>query len=346
MSNERAPVRRPVTETKPHAVLVMGPGVREQVFGAAALERLDELATVHDEVLHELTGPAADRALAGAEVLVTGWSCPAIGADLLERAPRLRLIAHAAGTVKTFLDPEVLRRGVRVTSAADANAVPVAEFTFAAIVFGAKRVFSLAHRYRTEGTKRDFSGMPWLGTHRITVGLVGLSRIGRRVADLLRLLEAEVLVYDPYADPAEAAALGVAMVDLDTLVRRSHVVSLHAPDTPETRRMLDRRRLALMMDGAVLVNTARGALVDHDALLAELTRGRIDAILDVSDPEPLPPGHPLFGLPNVLLTPHLAGAQGNELARLAECALDEVARYRAGRPLRHEVTADELDRMA
>ncbi|NRQ35582.1 hydroxyacid dehydrogenase [Nonomuraea sp. NN258] len=324
----------------------MGPGVREEVFAADGWARLAELADLHDDVLHELGSPAAVRALAGAEVLVTGWGCPRLGAELPDLAPRLRLIAHAAGTVKTFLDPAVLRRGVRVSSAADANAVPVAEFTFAAIVFGAKRAFTLAHRYREHGTKRDFSGMPWLGTHRITVGVVGLSRIGRRVAGLLRSLEAEVLVYDPYVAQDEVAALGGTSVDLDTLVRRSHVVTLHAPDTPETYRMLDKRRLARLRDGAVVINTGRGSLIDPDALLAELTSGRLDAILDVSDPEPLPPGHPLFSLPNVFLTPHLAGAQGNELARLARSALDEVARYRAGLPLRHEIRADELDRMA
>ncbi|MFI6296288.1 hydroxyacid dehydrogenase [Nonomuraea sp. NPDC050790] len=326
---------------RPRAALAMGPGVRESVFSGGVLDRLARLVDLHDEVMHEVD----EKVLAETEVLVTGWGCPPFDERLLGAAPGLRLIAHAAGTVKTFLDPVVLRT-VRVSSAADANAIPVAEFTFAAIVFGAKRAFTMAHRYRTEGSKRDFSGMPWLGTHRITIGVVGMSRIGRRVLALLRNLDAEVLVYDPYADPGEAAALGGRLTDLDTLVRRSHVVTLHAPDTPETHRMIGRERLALMRDGAVLVNTARGALVDTLALAEEVTSGRLDAILDVSDPEPLPPGHPFFALPNVFVTPHLAGAQGSELARLADSALDEVARYCSGRPLRHEIHIDELGRIA
>lgn len=344
MRNERALTEAPEARLRPRAVLAMGRGVREEVFAGGALDRLADLVDLHEDVLHDLDTPSA--ALAEAEVLVTGWGCPRLDAELLRLAPRLRFIAHAAGTVKTFLDPLVLRRGVRVSSAADANAIPVAEFTFAAIVFGAKRAFPLAHRYRTSGAKRDFSGLPWVGTHRITIGVIGLSRIGRRVLGLLRGLDAEVLVYDPYADPAEVTALGGHPTDLDTLMRRSQVVTLHAPDLPETYRMLDRKRLAMLPDGAVVVNTARGALIDQEALLEEVTTGRLDAILDVSDPEPLPPGHPLFALPNVFVTPHLAGAQGNELARLADSALDEVARYAAGSPLLHEVHADELGRIA
>ncbi|MGW2216082.1 hydroxyacid dehydrogenase [Nonomuraea sp. NPDC001684] len=346
MGRQEAPVRPPHTRPRPRAVLAMAPGVREEVFGHEALRRLGELTELHDQVLHEVGSPDALRALAGAEVLVTGWGCPKIDAGLLDRAPGLRLVAHAAGTVKTFLDPAVLERGVRVCSAADANAVPVAEFTFAAIVFGAKRAFTLARRYRERGTRRDFSGLPWLGTRGITVGLVGLSRIGRRVMGLLGGLDADVLVYDPYADPAGIAELGGMAVDLDTLVRRSHVVSLHAPETRETRRMLDARRLSMLRDGAVVVNTARGGLVDTDALVKEVRSGRLDAILDVSDPEPLPAGHPLFDLPNAFVTPHLAGAQGNELGRLAESTLGEIARYAAGLPLLHEIDRGELDRMA
>ncbi|WP_272868247.1 NAD(P)-dependent oxidoreductase, partial [Mangrovactinospora gilvigrisea] len=143
-----------------------------------------------------------------------------------------------------------------------------------------------------------------------------------------------------------AERLGAAPVDLDTLARRSQVVSLHAPDLPETRQLLDRRRLALLPDGALVVNTARGALIDTAALAEEAASGRLDAVLDVTDPEPLPPGHPLFDLPNVLLTPHLAGALGNEVPRLGEAALAELHRYAAGQALDHEVRPEDWDRIA
>jgi phosphoglycerate dehydrogenase-like enzyme len=227
--------------------------------------------------------------------------------------------------------------------------VPVAEFTLAAIILGAKRAFPLSHLYRARRTHRtdaDLDQHVWIGTHGITVGVVGASRIGRRVVQLLRTLDAEVLLYDPYVGDAEAELLGATRTDLDTLVATSDVVTLHAPATPETRHLLDARRLDLMRPGTLLVNTARGPLVDTQALLPHLVSGRIDAVLDVTDPEPLPSGHPVWDLPNVFLTPHMAGAQGNEVARLGALAVDELARYARGMPLEHPVLLEDLERIA
>ncbi len=335
---------------RPRTVLVMSTGLLDDVFPPAVRSRLEETADLLDPaVISEFGSPAALRALSGAEVLLTGWGCPPVDAALLDRAPGLRAVIHAAGTVKTFLSPAAFERGIVVSSAAAANAVPVAEFTLAAIIMGAKRVFPLAGLYRARRTHRtaaDLDRHAWLGTHGLTVGVVGASRIGRRVIELLRVLDAEVLLHDPYLGAAEATALGVTPVDLDTLVATSDVVSLHAPDTPETRGMIDARRLGLMRPGTLLVNTARGPLVDTEALTGHLVDGRLDAVLDVTSPEPLPPGHPLWDLPNVFLTPHLAGAQGNEVGRLGALAVDELARYARGEPFGHPVHRADLGRIA
>ncbi|MCF6476980.1 hydroxyacid dehydrogenase, partial [Nonomuraea sp. MG754425] len=121
---------------------------------------------------------------------------------------------------------------------------------------------------------------------------------------------ARVLLSDPYAGEEEAARLGARTVPLDELCRAADLVTVHAPELPETRGLLDGRRLALLRDGAVLINTARGALIDTDALVRHCAAGRISAVLDVTDPEPLPAGHALLGLPNVLVTPHISGARG------------------------------------
>jgi phosphoglycerate dehydrogenase-like enzyme len=187
---------------------------------------------------------------------------------------------------------------------------------------------------------------PDIGNRARTVGLVGASRVGRRVIELLRPFELRVVVADPFLDDAEAARLGVERRELDELLAEAHVVSLHAPALPATRHMIDRRRLALMRDGAVLINTARGALVDHDALTDVLRSGRIAAVLDVTEPEPLPPDSPLFSLPNVVLTPHIAGALGTEVTRLGDAAIDELSRYAAGLPFEHPLRAEDLDRVA
>jgi phosphoglycerate dehydrogenase-like enzyme len=135
-------------------------------------------------------------------------------------------------------------------------------------------------------------------------------------------------------------------VELDELCARSHVVTLHAPALPSTRHMIDAARLALLRDGATLVNTARGVLVDTDALTAELLTGRISAVLDHTDPERLPDESPLYTLPNVFMTPHIAGSVGNELARLGAAAVAEIERFAVGEPFRHAVGWHDLEHSA
>ncbi|MET8571589.1 hydroxyacid dehydrogenase [Streptomyces sp. NPDC004783] len=328
----------------------MDPGLLDVVFPPPVRARLEEVAELGSPcVIGEFDSPEAVAALSAAEVLLTGWGCPPVDAELLERAPAVRAVIHAAGTVKTFLSPAAFDRGIVVSSAAAANAVPVAEYTLAAIIMGAKRVFPLAGMFRSRRTHRtgaDLDRQHWLGTHGLTVGVVGASRIGRRVVELLRILDAEVLLYDPYVTHDEALRLGVTPADLDTLVATSDVVTVHAPDTPETRGMIDARRIGLMRPGTLLVNTARGSLVDTEALTPHLVSGRLDAVLDVTSPEPLPGGHPLWDLPNVFLTPHLAGAQGNEVGRLGALAVDELGRYATGAAFAHPVHREDLGRIA
>jgi phosphoglycerate dehydrogenase-like enzyme len=256
-------------------------------------------------------------------------------------------VIHAAGTVKGHVTEACFDRGLVVSSAAAANALPVAEYTLAAILFASKRVFRIQRRYRERRAWRAWAQeFPDLGNFGKTVGIVGASRIGRRVMELLRQFEHRVLVYDPHLDEEDARELAAQPVELDDLLRGSDVVSLHAPSLPETRHMLDARRLGLLRDGAVLVNTARGALIEPAALERELVSGRIDAVLDVTDPEVLPADSPLYDLENVLLTPHVAGALGPETRRLGELAVTEVERLARGEPPAHAVRRDDLSRIA
>ncbi|GAA1118957.1 hydroxyacid dehydrogenase [Kribbella jejuensis] len=290
-------------------------------------------------------GEVADE-LAAAEVLLTGWGCPRITGDVLDAAPKLRAIVHAAGTVKTFVDPVVFERGVEVSSAAAANAIPVAEFTVAAVVLAAKRAFRHRDWYRGSGFKRPLPGAPILGTLGTTVGVLGASRIGRQVIERLRSLDVDVLVSDPYLSRAQAVALGARWCALPELFAASDIVTVHAPLLPETRGLVTAELLAAMPDGGVLVNTARGPVVDHVALEQECVSGRLDAVLDVTDPEPLPPDSPMLRLPNVFITPHLAGAMGNESTRLGDAAVAELERLATGHPLAHGIHRDDLGRIA
>lgn len=335
----------PGTRGRPSALLVMDPGTFALQFRSEQIDRLAALADLGDPVvLHALDTPQELARLADVEVLLTSWGAPALDATRLAAAPRLRAVIHCAGSVRGLVGPEVWARGIVVSSAAEENAVPVAEYTLAAIIMAGKKAPFLAATARLDrdGWSQAVS-RGTLSNHGRTVGIVGFSRTGRRVVELLRILDtADVLVSDPYADPAEVAAAGGTLLPLDEVLRRSEILSLHAPALAETRHMLGARELSLLPDGATLINTARGALVDHEALLVECAAGRIDAILDVTEPEPLPHGSALYELPNVMITPHVAGSLGSETRRMSNHAIDELERLLAGRALATPVTASGL----
>ncbi|GAA1571382.1 hydroxyacid dehydrogenase [Kribbella sancticallisti] len=331
---------------QPTVMLAMNESSRVRVLVPAIRDRLDQVARVlpvgpGDSFLED---NAVRAALSEVDVLLTGWGCPAITPEVLNAAPKLKAIIHAAGSVKGFVDPAAFERGIQVSSAVVANALPVAEFTVATIVLSGKRAFRLGAEYKLSKHKPDPSQLP--GNYGTTVGLLGASRIGRMVAERLRAFDLEVLISDPYLTAAEAAELGAELVELDALFSRSDILSVHAPLLPETVGLVDARLLGLLKDGSVLINTARGRIVDAAALEHECRSGRIDAVLDVTDPEPLPPDSPLLELPNVFVTPHLAGAVGNEVARLGELAVSELERFAAGAPLHHAISPAELGRIA
>lgn len=337
-----------MTQERPQLLVAMSNGVYRQMFDPELHARLDALADLGTpRTVESFTEPAALRRLAETEVLLTGWGCPALDSDVLSHAPRLRAVIHTAGTVKEHITDACWDRGLVVTSAAEANAVPVAEYTLAAVLNAGKRVAAYAAAYREQPGNYSCRGrLPETSNYQRTIGLVGFSRIGRRTAELLRPFDFEVLVADPYADPADVSSYGATLVELDQLLTRSHTVSLHAPKLPATYRMIGSKELARLGDHATLINTARGSLVDTAALTRECLTGRIFAVLDVTDPEPLPASSPLFHLPNVVLTPHIAGAMHSETRRLAELALNELDSLVHGTPLRHEIHRSSLSRIA
>ena len=332
-------------KARPALAFAFGPFGIEKLFATADTARLKQACRMPGELpIRDFSTAAARQILADTEILVTGWGCPMIDAAVLDTAPKLRLIAHAAGSVKHFVAPEVFERGVFVTNAADANAVPVAEFTLAAILFANKQVFRFRRDYTS---KRSFIGVSQqydgdAGNWEKRVGIIGASRIGRRVIELLRPFGIEILLHDPLVDASAARRMGATLVPLDELMKSCDTISIHAPLLASTRGMIDAGMLARMPDGATLINTARGGIVDSAALEAELVSGRLWAILDVTEPETPPVDSPLYTLENVLMTPHIAGAIGCERHRLGRLVVEEIERYLAGEPLRHSVTIEGL----
>ncbi|MER5950678.1 hydroxyacid dehydrogenase [Streptomyces sp. NPDC001904] len=323
----------------------MGAEVVERVFPPALRARLGRSVRLAPRPLTgPLDSPGAADVLAATEILVTGWSCPPLTPQVLSCAPRLKAVVHAAGSVRPLVTDAVWERGLLVSSAADANAGPVVAFTVAAVTFAVKNALATAARYADAWPRFDERS----GADGRTVGVIGASRIGRRVIEALRADAAgyRILLCDPYVDEAGAARLGAELTDLAGLCRRSAVVSVHAPELPETRGLVSAGMLRLIPDGGTLINTARGALVDTDALAAECATGRLSAFLDVTEPEPLPAGHPLLALPNVLVTPHIAGAQGTEVERLGRYAVEEVERYVTGRGFAGRTDRGDLARVA
>jgi phosphoglycerate dehydrogenase-like enzyme len=332
---------------RPQLAFAMLDGLVDRAFTAAQLDRLRAAGDIVDPVpLSSFADHRAAAVLGSADVLVGHWGCPTLTEEVVAAAPRLALFAYAAGTVKWQVTDAVWDRGITVTSAAAANAVPVAEYTVAAILLANKGILLFRELLRDPTATVPLDGNA-VGNYHQRVGLVGASFVGRRVIELLAPYDLDVAVFDPYLSRDEAVALGVEKVEsLEDLCGSVDVLSLHAPDVEATRGMIGAPHLAALRDGAVFVNTARPALVDQAALEAELGARRISAVLDVTEPEPLPSDHPLLALPNVFVTPHVAGALGNELHRLAELAVEEVERHARGEAPRHPVRREDIDRIA
>lgn len=321
---------------RPHVVVLAGnEALLDALFPEPLRARLTGLAEAQFLSCTAWEEPVVRQALSGADVLVAGWGAPLLGQAELDDAPRLRAVLHAGGWAGSVVDlGEAARHRLALSDAGDANAEPVAEFTLSAILAAGKDLDRSVRIYRERQAFIDREAeFPQAGNYRRTVGIVGASRIGRRVLQLLRPFDLEVLLSDPTITPEEAAPLGARHVKLDELLRRSDIVSLHVPVTEQTKGMIGAGELALLQSGATLINTSRGAVLDQEALVEEIRNGRLKAILDVTEPDPLPAGHPLFTLPGVVLTPHMAGAVGLEISRLGEFVLAELERLLQGREL-------------
>lgn len=309
------------------------PELLQQLMSPEAMAALTDVADFRGPVFEDFASPQAQALLPDVEVLITGWGCPKITPQILEASPNLQAIIHAGGVISDKVQYVPAGRSITASNARDVNGGPVAEYTLAMILLANKQAFEISRLYRNrQGEVDREKEFPAAGNYRKTVGLVGASRIGRQVIELLNPFHLEVLVHDPYLDAAEASTLGVELVPLDQLISRSNIVSVHVPVTPETTGMIGAAELALLRDGGTIINTARGEILDQAALESELVSGRINAILDVTVPEVLRPNHSFYDLPNVFLTPHIAGSMGTELLRMGDHVVAELERYVAGEP--------------
>ncbi len=316
------------------------PSHTARVFRPDVYQRLyREFDVTAGDTEERWTSETLAQRIRGYDAVVTGWGSPAFTAAVLENADRLRIVAHSAGSIKGLfprdvVESHVVPRGLTVFSANGAIALNVAEYVVGAMIMVPRRFVEQTSVIRNSDSWRDPSIPPnALYLRGATVGLVSASTVGREVVRLLRPFDVRILMYDPYLSERDAGRLDVEPVELERLFERSDIVSLHAPSIPATRHMVGAGQLARLRDGALLINSSRGSVLDHQALTREAETGRIRVVLDVTEPEPLPADHPLRRLPNVYLTPHTSGAGAYGYFRIGEMTMEALEAHFADRPV-------------
>ena len=310
--------------------------------------RIRARADFSDEIYSskDLDDPALAGLFARTRVIFSSWGMPALTEKQIEaHFPNLEAVYYAAGTVQYFARP-FLKRGVRVFSAA--NGVPVVEFTVAQIVLAGKGYFQSLRRYRERDRKAAFAyTMSLPCNYNIRVGILGAGVIGREVMARLKAYQYEVLAYDPYVSDEVLSSLGAKRASLEEIFSTCQIISNHVANLPATVGMIDGKLLHSMLPNAAFINTGRGAQVVESELIAALKAcPDRTALLDVTWPEPPEEGSEFYTLPNVFLTPHIAGSQNNEWARMALYMVEEFERTEDHLPVRYEVTEKMLETMA
>ena len=337
--------------SKPKLLYIPTNSHTEKVFKKETYQRmLDRFDVKVNDTGSNYTTEKIAEEIKGFDGLVTGWGTPHLGEAIFENADKLKIIAHSAGSVKGFLrgvvEKYIIPRNICVFSANKAIAYNVAEATIGLLIMTCRRFMDHALVIRSgrwHSPEVPSNGLFLTGS---TVGIVSASTVGRIVIDLLKPFKVKTLVYDPYLSDWDAGRMGVEKVELDDLFARADFVSSHAPSIPETDKMIGAKQLKALRDGGVLINTSRGSVIDHDALLAELQTGRISAALDVTTPEPLPPDSPFRKLTNVILTPHVSGAGFYGYFMIGASTLQALEDFFADKPVEGAVDFGRFSTLA
>ncbi|MCD6321975.1 MAG: hydroxyacid dehydrogenase [Clostridiales bacterium] len=311
-------------------------------------ENIDSMRAFGDVVICKtVDGPDEQTVMElikDADIAISSWNCPKMTLSILENAPGLKLLLHAAGSVKGIVSDELWARGIRVSGAAAALAKGVAETALGLTISSLKNFWNLSNVTRYGGWNDQNDTVREI--YDVTVGVIGAGYAGRHYIKLLRNFDVEILLFDPTLDEDECKMMGTKKVELFNLMKDSDVVSVHAPSIPATHHLINAENLATMKDRAILINTARGTIIDEAALIAELKLGRISACIDVTDPEPPAESNELRSLPNVILTPHIAGSVNNGKKRIGDLIISELESYLKNGTLNYEIRPENLPNLA
>jgi phosphoglycerate dehydrogenase-like enzyme len=312
----------------------------ERIYGPDEQRDIAERVTLAAPRLDETTYHTWRGKLDEVAAIFSGWGMVKMDATFFEVFPNLKVLFYGAGAVDKFITEDVWARDVHIANANVANGVSVAEYTAAQIYLCLKQTWRHAAQVKQARAFAE-ARAPVAGAYGSTVGIVSLGAIGRLVAERLCNSDLRLIAYDPFIDPKRARELHVELVSLNVVFAQADVVTCHTPWLPETEGMLHGNLFRHMKLNACFINTARGAVVNEPELI-EVLREREDlfAVLDVTHPEPPLPDSPLYDLPNVLLTPHIAGCMGPECRRMGRAMVEELDRWLRGEPLRSRVTRE------
>lgn len=325
--------------------LVLSPELRLQEVCSAKCRTLlnEHFDVTWNETGKDYTQEELASMVRDAELILTSWGSPSLNEDIVNQAVNLRAVAHAAGTVKHLVPRAIFKRDVRVFSAASRIALSVGEYCLAALLATLRHLPAFDTTLHNGGWREaGLKGKELTGS---TIGIISASSTARAFLKLLAPFQVNVFIYDPYLSEEAADQLAVKRATLEEIMS-CPIISVHAPKVPATERMLTRELLARIPDGAIFMNSSRASVVDAQAFIEELTSGRFHAILDVFEKEPIPLDSALRSLPNVLLTPHIAGASVQGHLSLMEEVVQDVIKAFNGDKTCYEVSERMWDVMA
>jgi len=324
--------------TKPKGIYILDPNIFDTIYGSKERRELQQLLDIPDRVFSADEAKNCPALLEDVEVIFSSWGGPRLDAPFMTQVPRLKAFFYGAGSVRSIVTDEFWEKNIPITSAASANAIPVAEFTHAQIMLSLKRLWWCMRETQRMGSWPD-SRWDVPGAYGSTVGIVSLGLIGRMVREKLRSSDVQVLAYDPYISTETAESLDVKMVSLKELFSHSDVVSVHTPLLKATEGIIGRELLLSMKKNATFINTARGMLVKEEEMLEVLQeRADLFAVIDVACSEPPEKGSLLYSLPNIVMTPHISGSIRTECGRMGRFMVEELKRYLHGEPFIYQVS--------
>ncbi|MFZ5518569.1 MAG: hydroxyacid dehydrogenase [Candidatus Zhuqueibacterota bacterium] len=325
-------------------VTVCHPDLKKIIFSEATIAKLNGLSEVTWVPEGEsYCGEPLEKIIGDFDAVISGWRSPKLTRKVLEQASKLKFIGHTAGTIVPFIDPLAFDRNITIVNANNSLARSTTEFCLALMLCAAWQIPQFIHQLKGGSwvnNERDLV----MGLERQTVGLIGYGEISRMLIPFLKFFHAHILLHSHHVNHEQAREMGAEICSLDELLRRSQIISLHNTLTSQSRGMIGKRELTSLQDGALLINTARGPIIDETALIEILKTGRIYAALDVYQEEPLPVSHPLLNLPNVICTPHIGSFSKYWRSDLGASVVADMERWLKQEPLLGEVTRKIFER--